>query len=258
MNLALLLTFTRQDLLDRYSASLLGGLWTLINPLVQILIFTLIFSKIMGARLGGLGVAFEEYSYSVYLVPALLGWFAFGNTLTRVSTIYQDKAGLIGKVNLSLQGLPLYVVLSETVIYLLSMVFFALFLLAIGFPITAAWWYLPLIYAVQQLFAFALGFGAAVIGVFVRDVIELVRITVQIWFWLTPIVYVLDILPDETRRWFAWNPMAHVVTGYRDVVLYGQRPDLLAIGGVALLGLGLLLLARFGFRKLEKDLRDFI
>ena len=258
MNFALLFTFTRQDLIDRYSASLLGGVWTLINPLVLILIYTLIFSKIMGARLSDLGVQFEEYGYSIYLVPAVLAWTAFSNTLTRVSTIYLDKAGLIGKVKLSLRALPLYILLSETVVFLISMALFALFLLALEFPITAMWlWLLP-VYAVQQLLAYSLGFGAAVLGVFIRDVVELVRISVQLWFWLTPIVYVLSILPEATRALLFWNPMTHFVAAFRAVILYAQQPDLVVLGKLLVLGLALLAVALYGMKRLEKDLRDFI
>lgn len=258
MNIALLLTFTRQDLVDRYSSSVLGGVWTLINPLVLILIYTLIFSKIMGARLSDLGVEFSEYGYSIYLVPAVLAWSAFGNTLTRVTTVFQDKAGLIGKVSLSLRTLPLYILLSETVVFLISMSLFAIFLLLIGYPLSWMWLLLIPVYLVQQLLAYSLGFGAAVLGVFVRDVVELVRITVQLWFWLTPIVYVLDILPEETQGLLAWNPMTHFVTAFREVILYARVPDLAALSVLLGLGLVLLAMALFGFKRLEKDLRDFI
>jgi len=258
LNIALLLTFTRQDLVDRYSSSLLGGVWTLINPLVQILIYTLIFSKIMGARLGGLGVEFSEYGYSIYLVPAMLAWGAFGNTITRVTTIYQDKSGLIGKVSLSLGALPLYILLSETIVFLVSMGLFAGFLLIVGFPITFMWVLLIPVYLVQQLLAYGLGFGAAVLGVFARDVVELVRIAVSIWFWLTPIVYVLDILPESTRALLYYNPMTHIVTAHRELILYARVPDVTALLVLLGLGLGLLAAALYGFRRLETDMRDCI
>lgn len=212
----------------------------------------------MGARLSDLGVEFSEYGYSIYLVPAVLAWSAFGNTLTRVTTVFQDKAGLIGKVSLSLRTLPLYILLSETVVFLISMSLFAIFLLLIGYPLSWMWLLLIPVYLVQQLLAYSLGFGAAVLGVFVRDVVELVRITVQLWFWLTPIVYVLDILPEETQGLLAWNPMTHFVTAFREVILYARVPDLAALSVLLGLGLVLLAMALFGFKRLEKDLRDFI
>ena len=256
MNISLLLRFTRQDLLDRYSASLLGGAWTLINPLVQILIYTLIFSRIMGARLQG--VATGEYSYSIYLVSAMLAWVAFSNTITRITTIYQDKAGLIGKVNLSLRALPLYILVSETLVFLIGMSLFAGFLLLVDFPVTAAWFWLAPVYLTQQLLAYSLGFGAAILAVFIRDLAELMRITVQLWFWLTPIVYVLEILPAGARTILAWNPMTCFVAAHRAAILYAETPDLAALGKLLLLGLALLALALYAFRRLEKEMRDFI
>jgi lipopolysaccharide transport system permease protein len=81
---------------------------------------------------------------------------------------------------------------------------------------------------------------------------------VQLWFWLTPIVYVLDILPKETQDMLAWNPMTHFVTAFREVILYARVPDLAALAVLAVVGLCLLAMALFGFQRLEKDLRDFI
>ncbi len=258
MNWSLLYHFTRQDLLDRYSGSVLGGLWTFILPLVNILIFTLVFSKIMGARMDAFGVEFSEYNYSIYLVTGMLAWNAFSATLNRVTNVFVEKSGLIAKVNMSLVTLPLYIVASETVVYLISMFFFTGFLLLIGFPVTWHWLIIPVLYLVQQVLAYALGFVLAVLSVFIRDVREFVNVILQIWFWLTPIVYVVSILPEATREIFLWNPMFILVEAYRETVLLHQLP---AMTGVVLIaGLAVVLLAGgvFLFGKLEKDIRDFI
>ena len=258
MNWSLLWVFTRQDLVDRYSTSLLGGTWTLISPLVQILIYTLIFSRIMGARLDVLGFDAQSFSYSVYLVPGILAWTAFSNTMTRVSTVFLDKAGIIGKVSISLRTLPVFVLLAEAVIFAISIFLFACFLLLIDFPITLAWlWMLP-IFAVQQLLAYSLGFLCAVLGVFVRDLLELLKIVVSIWFWLTPIVYVTDILSADILAWLDLNPMLHLVAALRDVVLLGQPPDLVLLAMLLLVGLGVLLVSVVLLARLERELRDFL
>ncbi len=258
MNWSLIFHFTRQDLLDRYSGSVLGGLWTFILPLVNILIFTLVFSKIMGARLEAFGAEFSEYNYSIYLVAGILAWNAFAATVNRVTNIFVDKANLIGKVNLSLLALPLYIVASETVVYLISMGFFAGFLLIIGFPFSWHWLLIPLLYLVQQLFAYALGFLLAVLSVFIRDVREFVNVFLQLWFWLTPIVYVVQILPEESQAVFLWNPMYLMIESYREVILNHAVPDHSALLFIGVVSLGLLWVGHFLFRKLEKDIRDFI
>src|SRR5690606_9780429 len=187
MSPALLLHFVRQDLVDRHAASALGALWTLLIPLANILIFTLVFSRIMGARLEMLGMeSLGAYSYSVYLVTGLLAWNCFANTLIRITQVFHEKANLIGKVRLSLFSLPLFVLVSETVVYLISMGFVVVFLWLIDFSWSWQWLWLPLIFAAQMVLAYGLGLICAVLSVFLRDIKEFVGVVTQFWFWMTP------------------------------------------------------------------------
>lgn len=258
VNLPLLLHFARQDLIDRYAGSVLGGAWSFFLPLTNILIFTLVFSKIMGARLEAFGQEFSQYGYSIYLIAGILPWVSFANTIQRTTTVYRDKAGLIGKVRVGLKTLPLYILVSEAAIFVISMAFFAVFLLIIGFPIDGYWLLIPLVYLVQQLFAYALGFGLAILSVFLRDIREFINVIVQLWFWLTPVVYVITILPEPYRRLIALNPFFTLVNSYRDLIVHHQLPGfygLAVVFGVSLVVLGLSV-ALCG--KVEKELRDFL
>lgn len=258
MNWNLLLNFTRQDLIDRHSASVLGAAWTFILPLINILIFTLVFSNIMGMRLGGLGQDLGKWGYSVYLVSGLLAWNCFAATLTRITGVFHEKAHLIGKVRLSLWSLPLFVVLSETVHYLIATGFFMVFLIAIGFDFS--WhllWWIP-IFLCQQLLAYALGITCAILSVFIRDITQVVGVVTQLWFWLTPIVYVANILPGTIQQLVALNPFYHLVLAYRAALIGGQAPHLLSIGLLVAFSLALLGVSIFVGRKLERDIRDFL
>jgi len=258
LNYALLISFVRQDLIDRYAGSMLGGLWAFILPLVNILIFTVIFSQVMGARLEGLGAEFDQYSYSIYLVSGVLAWNAFSATVSRVTSCFHDRAGMISKVSIRLQYLPLYILISEALVFVISMLFFAAFLLVIGYPITAHWWLLLPVFAAQQLFAYTLGFTCAWLSVFIRDIKEVVPVVMQLWFWCTPIVYVINILPESLRAFFALNPFYAFVNAYRAIIV-DHRAD--ALGPVALWGVFSLLCILFSlwlFRKLERDIRDFV
>lgn len=258
MNWNLILNFTRQDLIDRHSASMLGAAWTFILPLINILIFTLVFSNIMGMRLGGLGQELGRWGYSVYLVSGLLAWNCFAATLTRITQVFHEKAHLIGKVRMSLWSLPLYVVLSETVHYLIATSFFMIFLLAIGFEFT--WhllWWVP-IFLCQQLMAYALGITCAILSVFMRDIKEIVGVVTQLWFWLTPIVYVAVILPVTVQNFMMLNPFYQLASAYRAALIAGQTPNFTALSTLALSSLALLLLAIWAGRKLERDIRDFL
>jgi lipopolysaccharide transport system permease protein len=259
MSLALLLQFTRQDLVDRHAASALGALWSFILPLVNILIFTLIFSNIMGAKLQMAGLAtLGQYSYSVYLITALLAWNCFASTTTRLTNIFHEKAGLITKVKLSIFSLPLFVPLTETILYLISMVFFGTFLLAIGFEWTIAWLWWPFIFITQQLLAYAIGFICAVLSVFIRDIKEFVGILMQLWFWMTPIVYVPGIIPEQWQSFLTLNPYYHIAQSLRDTMITGVSPSLPPLILILASAVTLLLFGYWLAKRLERDIRDFL
>ncbi|MFA5632399.1 MAG: ABC transporter permease [Porticoccaceae bacterium] len=259
MNLSLIRHFVRQDLVDKHAGSALGALWTVLLPLANILIFTLVFSRLMGARLEALGMDYlGQYSYSVYLITGLLAWNAFAATLTRITHVFHEKAGLITKVNVSLFALPLYIVVSEAIVYVISMVFFALFLILIGFEWTLFWFWLPVIFAIQQLLAYSIGLLCAIFSVFLHDIKSLVGVGIQLWFWLTPIVYVIDILPPRWQTVFMFNPLVHSMDALRDALILGRTPDLMALGLLAGFSLALLGVALAFGRYLERDIRDFL
>lgn len=259
MSWALLLQFTRQDLIDRHASSALGALWSFILPLVNILIFTLIFSNIMGAKLQMAGLAtLGHYSYSVYLITALLAWNCFASTTNRLTNIFHEKASLITKVKLSIFSLPLFVPLTETILYLISMVFFAVFLVAIGFDWTIAWLWWPVIFLIQQLLAYALGYLFAVLSVFIRDIREMVGILMQLWFWMTPIVYVSDIIPPAWQSLLTLNPYYHIADALRDTMIAGTHPALLPLACILSAAIALLVISFWLARRLERDIRDFL
>ncbi|MCV6589593.1 MAG: ABC transporter permease [Marinobacterium sp.] len=258
IHLSLLLHFTRQSLVDRYAGSVLGALWAFIMPLVMILIFVFVFSKIMGGRLGEVSPALGEYGYSIYLVSGILGWNAFSNTVTRMSSVYLERAAVIARVDLPLVQLPLFIPLTEVLIFAVSFSFFIGFLLLLGHGPGPEYIWLPLILAVQMLLAWSLGFICAVLSVLLRDVRELVAVAMQLWFWLTPLVYVMGILPQWLQSLMLLNPMVPIVNSWRDVVLYQQAPSLVGLGAVALLAMLLLGLGLLLFRRVEAELRDLL
>ncbi len=173
MNVALVVQFARQDLVDRYAGSLLGGLWTFVQPLSTMLVFILVFSRIMGARLPEVA---GPNGYSIYLISALLGWVAFSSTLLRTTTVFMDRANVITKVRLSLWTLPLSIVLSDTIVFAISMAFFLTFLVIVDHPLTIHFLWVPLVFAVQQAFAYSLGMILACLSVFLRDIRESVAV----------------------------------------------------------------------------------
>ena len=255
MNLNLLIEFTKRDFTERYSGSVLGTLWTFIWPIVNIFIYVVIFSKIMGARLPGKSATF---SYGVYLIAGLVPWTAFMNTVLRSTSVFVDKKGIISKIRVSLPYLPLYIVLSETVIFIITISIYIIFLILTGYPLSKSLIFIPLIYLVQQIFAFALGFFMAIFYVFIRDLREVIGIVLQIWFWFTPIVYIFNILPDFAKKYFVYNPAYFFIKAYQDVFVFGNLPHFPSLIKITLIGHAILILSYLFYIKLEKDIRDLL
>ncbi|MFN2287919.1 MAG: ABC transporter permease [Chromatocurvus sp.] len=257
--LALLRHFVHQDLVDRHGATALGPLWTLLLPLSNILIFTLVFSRIMATRLDTLGMGYlGSYGYSVYLVSGLLIWLCFVGTLTRITGVYQEKAGLLGKVQLSLRTLPLYIVASELIVFAISCAFFVIFLWLIDFRWSWHWLWLPALLGITQLLAYGLGLLLATLGVFLRDTREVVTVATQFWFWLTPIVYVADIIPERWSLLLTANPLYHITTATRAALVQGQMPDPVSLGGVLAAAIAITAASLWLNRRMERDIRDLL
>jgi lipopolysaccharide transport system permease protein len=213
----------------------------------------------MGAKLQMSGLdTLGHYSYSVYLVTALLAWNCFAATTTRLTNVMHEKAGLITKVKLSIFTLPLFVPITETLLYLISMAFFGTFLLIIDFQWSSQWLWWPVIFVIQQLLAYALGFIFAVLSVFIRDIREAVGILIQLWFWMTPIVYVPDIVPDAWQPILAYNPFYHIAGALRSTMIAGDAPNLIPLGVILITALMLLACGYWLAKRLERDIRDFL
>ncbi|HET7569608.1 MAG TPA: ABC transporter permease [Gammaproteobacteria bacterium] len=255
MNRALLLNFTKQDFIDKYSGSIIGVGWAFIWPLVMIGIYVIIFGRIMGGRIPGIS---NVYGYGIYLVAGLVPWTAFSNTVTRTSTVFVDKKPIVSKVNISLLGLPVYVVLSESITMLITMAVFIVFLLATGYPLHKTLVLFPFIYALQQLFAYGLGLFFGIFNVFIRDVKEFVGVAMQLWFWFTPIVYVTSILPPSIQHLMQYNPMWVFINAYHRIFLTGQPLDMSGPLKAVVMVHVVLAIAYMAFKFLERDIRDFI
>ena len=255
MNLSLLIELTKRDFTERYSGSVLGVFWAFIWPLVNIIVYTVIFSQVMGARLQG---SSSTYSYGIYLVAGILPWTAFVNTVSRSATIFVDKKAIISKIRVSLPSLPLYIVMSESITFLITLFIYIVFLVLTGTPLRKTIILLPAIYLVQQIFAFSLGFLISIFHVFIRDLKEITGIVLQIWFWFTPIVYVYDILPAVAKKLVHMNPAFLFIKSYQDIFVLNQVPDSVNLLKLSVIAHLLLLAGYVIFKKLERDIRDFL
>lgn len=239
----LLWQMIKTDLRGRYLGSLLGLSWTVVHPLVMIGIYLLVFSRLMGARLPG--QAETPYAFGIYLCAALLPWNLFSEVLSRSTTVFLEHANLVKKMAFPNILLHLYVAGTAVVHAAIVMGIFLLVLLAVGqmppLAALAAWVLLTLL---QLILAVGLGLLASTLNVFFRDVAQMVTVLLQVGFWLTPIVYVADILPSPARRLLRFNLLAWVAHGQQQAILNHVLPGwnltvMVAALALVILGTGL-------------------
>ncbi len=252
--LFLLKELIRRDFQARYAGSMLGFLWSFALPLWQLWLFTFVFARIMGAKVS-LEVEHTE-SFGIFLFCGLLPWMAFQEGVTRASTAIVDNANVIKKARLPLRALILAPIASALVHAGIAAAVFMVVLAVVG---ELGWASLPLLLLalpLQLALTVGLGLLLSAIHTFFRDTAQVVGMVMMGWFYLTPIVYSIAMLPSEARRWFDINPIVPLVDLYRQALLSGELVwvpgtfRLLVIASVVLLmGLGL-------FRRLEKHFVD--
>ena len=226
----------RREFQSKYSNSLLGAAWTIINPLAMIVVYTVVFSQVMKARLPG---AEGQFAYSIYLCAGVLTWTFFSETVSRAQNVFLENANLIKKVSFPRMCLPVIVVANASLNFLIIFGLFTLFLLLSGsFPGLVYIAVIPLL-AVQVLFSVGLGITLGVLNVFFRDVGQLFAVVLQFWFWLTPVVYPVSILPEFAQKALRFNPMTNIIASYQGVLVNGRWPDWSSLWPVTLLALAL-------------------
>lgn len=245
----------RNELISRFARSKLGGLWMIINPLAQVAIYALILSNVLAAKLPGVE---SQYAYAIYLMAGLLAWTLFNEIISRCLNLFIENGNLMKKMSFPRITLPSIVIGSSLLnngLLLLSML--GIFLLLGHHFALAMLWLLPLT-AILTAFAVGVGLVLGVMNVFLRDIGQVVPIVLQMWFWFTPIVYPVTIIPESYRHWLNYNPMYHITRTYQEVLVYGRSPQfdgLVIIGGVALV---LLLLSLFLFRRSIEEMVDVL
>ena len=237
----------------RFARSRLGGLWMILNPLAQALTLAFVLSAILAARLPGIE---NRYGFALYLMAGTLAWSLFQETVTRCLGVFIDNGNLLKKLTFPRICLPLVVAGIALVSHLLlGVAVLGAFLLLGHWPGWPLVW-LPVLGALTLALALGLGLALGVINVFIRDVGQVVPILLQFGFWLSPIVYLPQMVPEQFRGVLAMNPMFPLVDAYQRVLVYGRPPDWPALAWVVVLTLGLLAFALLLFRRAGGEMVD--
>jgi lipopolysaccharide transport system permease protein len=252
---SLIKNFVMRDLRARYIGSFMGVFWSVIHPIVLLISYTLVFYYIFGVRpRPDTGTT----NFPLFVFCGILPWLLFQETVQRASTVIIENANLVTKTLFPSEILPLVVLLSGLVNHaigfaiLLSMIIFVLGKISIFILL------IPVYLFFLMLFTLGIAWLVASLNVFVRDVSQILSVLLTFWFWFNPILYSKDQFPQKLSFLIRYNPLAHVVTGYRDCLLRMQMPNLSNLAIFAAVALVVFIAGGFFFRKTKREFVDVL
>ncbi len=218
----LIRSMVQRELSSRYKGSLMGIGWAIISPAVMIVIFTIIFSGIFGARFGNTG---GHLSFAVYLFCGLLPWIAFSEGVNRSTNAMIENINLIKRVVFPVEALPVNLALAGIITQLLGTIVLLVAFLALEHKFYFTILFLPLLLIIQLIATLGLSWLMASLGVFIRDMPQINQLWLMAWMYLTPIFFPENNIPPQYQWMIKFNPMAPLIRSYRRILLEGRMPD---------------------------------
>lgn len=243
------------DLRNRYAGSMLGALWNILQPLFQILIFTFIFSEIMLAKLPGLDSA---SAFAIYLCAGILPWGQFSEAVLRGSGALIENTTYLKKLPVPEHIFIAQVVVASSMMLFVSMTLLFLVVFISGGTISLTWLLIVPILILLMLFAFGIALLFGSINVFFRDVGQFLGTALQIWMWLTPIVYLKEIVPQYIQNLFIYNPAYWFIDSLHEIIVFSHVPPLRNWIIMISLSLVTLVIGSSVLRKLRSEIRDVL
>ena len=240
----MIFSLVKRDLKGRYKGSVLGFLWTFLNPLLQLAVYTMVFSVIMRAGIK---------DYYLFLFVALIPWIFFSSSLTGGASCIMAQQDMVKKIYFPREVLPIAHVTSQFINMLLSFIVVFAVLIFAGYTMNPlAILCLPVIMIVEYILALGLTMIMSAVTVYLRDMEYILGIITMAWQFLTPVMYSIEQAPEEVQMIFQINPMTSVIVAYRDILYYGRVPELGTLLSAVVVGIVMLLVGWFVFDHLQK------
>lgn len=243
----LLKTSVKKEIRGKYKNSFLGVLWSFLNPLLQILVYAIVFPLILKNN---------EKNYVIFLCCGLIPWTFFATAITRAASTMIENGNIIKKVYFPREILPISIVTSEAINFLISTIIIIAFVFIYGLGITKYVLFYPLVLIVQYILVLAISFIISSVTVYIRDLQHFIGVALQLFFYVTPIVYTINIIPEN----FLWilniNPMTHIINGYRAIFYNQTMPDIKSLLIVAGVMIVICIIGYLLFRKLQKGFAE--
>jgi len=243
----MLISMVQRELRSRYKGSFLGFLWTFVNPLLQLAVYATVFPYILRV---------QQENYAMFLFVGLLPWIFFTSSLQNATTSILNSSNLVTKIYFPRIILPLSSVCTNLMNYIYSLVIVIPALLITGIELT--WNLLWFLLVLSIEFLFVLGFALALSALHVkfRDVAHIIGIITFCWFYVTPIVFPMNIFPESMQKYIELNPMVGIIEAFRDIFLFGQQPNFGELAYSTMIAVITLVIGFLIFKKFEKTFAE--
>ncbi len=247
----LLFAWTSRTIRGRYQQSVLGWLWAIIQPAASVVILTIIFTRFVPIDTG-------DIPYPIFSYVAVVPWALFSNSLSDMTGTLVANMGLVTKIYFPRETLPISAMLARLMDFGIAALL--LFLLMVIYRVEVNWvalLALPLILGIQLILISGLGLALSAANVFYRDIQPLLALIVQLWFYASPIIYPVKTVPEHLRTLYFLNPMAGILTAYRDALINGQFPGVYLISSAAV-SFVLFVFGLWFFKRVEHQFADIV
>lgn len=244
----MIISLVKRDLKSRYKGSVLGFLWMILNPLFQLVIYTIVFSGIMRSGIE---------RFSLFLFVALVPWIFISTCFSEGTMVIFGQQEMIKKIYFPREVMPIAYTTAQFINMLLSFIVIFIFVAIYRVLITPKMFLcLIIIMLIEYIMALGITFLSASLTVYFRDLRYIFSILSMAWMYLTPILYDVDMVPEKYQKLFNLNPMTPIVVAYRDILYYGRVPDTNTYIMAFVLAVALLVIGRIVFSRLQRGFAE--
>lgn len=243
----LLKSNVRKEIRGKYKGSFLGVLWSFVNPLLMTLVYAIVFPFILKN---------SQEHYVTFLITGIIPWTFFTACISQGTNTILINGGIIKKVYFPREILPISVVTSALINFLISCLIIFIFLIFSGIGFSYYILFLPIIIIIQYILQLGILFITSSVDVYIRDAEYIINFFVQMLFYATPVLYSSSLFPENIRWFLNLNPMTQIINGYRDILFYQKMPNLNWLGFVFVISMVVLGIGIIVFKKLEKGFAE--
>jgi len=245
----LLKTNVKKEIRGKYKHSFLGVIWSFLYPLLQLAVYAIIFPLILRDT---------QENYLIFLCVALIPWTFFTTVVNQSTGVIISNGNILKKVYFPRIILPISVVTSAAINFIISTIIILIFVLFSGMGFSKFLIFYPIVLLVQFILSLGISFIVSAITVYLRDLEHLINIALTMLFYATPIAYASTSIPEAFKNIMYLNPMAHIIDGYRAIFYYKQIPNLINLGVLLVISIIITVVGYFIFEKLQKRFAEEI